>query len=131
MSNADAGVVLTMSAHFRAWNSAAGLWVKAQQAGDRKRFLKVHNRVLSALNDASLGIRLTASKMSDPELRRLLVPVGDAYRGQYDAIVDMGDAAAQGDERAGNRALRRLRRANRRGNEAFAKLTDQYPDFAP
>jgi hypothetical protein len=125
----DEKVLEGIHADVRGWNKAAGPWVKAFGGDDADRFLAVHQRSLKPLNSAAAGIEGGSYQITDRSLRELVVPIGNGYRTQYEAIVDIGDGMSSGDQQAVENATRKVRRANRRKGRAVNRLADRFPEL--
>jgi hypothetical protein len=110
----DEAVMLRIDTQVRKWNRAAAPWVKAFGGDDANRFLVVHERSLKPLNSVAARVEVGSRQIADRALRVLVIPIGDQYRRQFNAMVDIGAATRSGDQEAIDAALKRLRRANRR-----------------
>jgi hypothetical protein len=129
ISDEDAAIISRIQTDVRAWDRAAAPWVQAYGGNDAERFLRVHRRSLKPLNSAAAGIQGGALQIADTKLRRDLVPIGDAYRDQFDRIVDIGDYVLAGDYAASRSAGRALRRINRRKGELAQRLVNDFPEL--
>jgi hypothetical protein len=125
----DEAVMLRIDTQVRKWNRAAAPWVKAFGGDDANRFLVVHERSLKPLNSVAARVEVGSRQIADRALRVLVIPIGDQYRGQFNAMVDIGAATRSGDQEAIDAALKRLRRANRRKGELALELVDRFPEF--
>jgi hypothetical protein len=129
ISDHDYQVIGRIQTDIRGWNKAARTWVKAFGSNDPDRFLAAHQRSLKPLNSAVAGIEGGSRQIADRPLRGLLASMGTEYREQFDAIVDIGDAARVGDQSAVGRGLKKLRRANRRKGKVADELVDRFPEL--
>jgi hypothetical protein len=129
ISEEDVEIVSRIRGDVRDWNRAAAPWVRAFGGEDLERFLRVHRGSLKPLHVAASGIEGGALQIEDERLRLHFVQLGDAYRAEFNRIVDIGDHAEAGDLAAVRRALRKLRRVNRRKGELAERLADDFPEL--
>lgn len=125
----DSRVLAQIRPWVQEWNVASEAWVKALTAG-REQFLDVYSRHTRTMEVNSLRIRLAASRIADPNLRRLLRRLGDAYRRQFAAVQEVNGAVLSEDGERGSEAIQELERADDARIRAATELIDAYPDLA-
>jgi hypothetical protein len=125
----DSRVLAQMRPWIQEWNVASEAWVKALTAG-REPFLRVYSRHTRTMDVDSLRIRLAASRIAEPNLRRLLRRLGDAYRRQVAAVQEVNGAVLSEDGERGSEAIAELERADDARLRAATELIDAYPELA-
>lgn len=126
-SEPDAKLIARVDGYVGEWNAASGDWSRIYESGDRAAFLKAQRALITRLHKVSLRIRLTASQFADDRLRSDTRRLGEAYRGQFHAVVRVDDSAVNADLRAGQRAIAQLHRAGERKLRVTERLVDEYP----
>jgi hypothetical protein len=127
LSQHDAEVIDEINGYVDAWNRPSSAWNNTYKSGDRAAVLRTQGRNTQRMHEASIRIRLSASQIEDPNLRRLVRELGGAYRRQLRAVVAVNNSVVNADLKAGQRAVARLQRAGDGKIRAVERLVDRYP----
>lgn len=126
VTDRDRAVVARFQRDTRQWNATTIDYFGAVN-GDQGKLTATTNTLGAKLARTVAQLSQRPAQIQNVDLRRRLLTIGDLYRQQFEALVDVRDAQVAGNRARFDRATRLLRRLARRKTDLATKLVVRFP----